>query len=446
MTRQQEVRTVLLVYGTRPEAIKMAPLVQELARTYTVRPVIAVTGQHRLMLDQVNQLFDIKPDFDLEILQQRQSLAGITTRSLNGLEAVITEVRPDAVVVQGDTTTAFTGALAAFYLGVPVVHLEAGLRTVNPLLPFPEEINRRLTSQLAVLHLAPTPASRANLLAEGIRPESVFVTGNTVIDALLHVAAAPPPPDELLAEMRARTDGGRYPLLLVTAHRRESWGEPLRRVGGALARLAAQRPELQIILPAHRNPVVREALLPAVGGLPNIRVVDPVDYAVFAHLMAMATVVLTDSGGVQEEAPSLGRPVLVMRDNTERPEGVQAGTAALVGTDPDRIVDAVAELLDDPTRYAAMANAVNPYGDGQAARRAVAAIEHYFNGAPAPADFVPGLDGTALNGTALNGTALNGTALNGTAIPAQPLVIRHPEPAIVPATVPAGNPREENRT
>ncbi|EFC79590.1 non-hydrolyzing UDP-N-acetylglucosamine 2-epimerase [Parafrankia sp. EUN1f] len=388
--------TVLLVYGTRPEAIKMAPVVHELRRTRSLRPVLAVTGQHRTMLDQVNNLFGLVPDYDLEILQHRQSLSGVTTRALGGLEAVMAEVRPDAVVVQGDTTTAFTGALAAFYQNVPVVHLEAGLRTDDPMSPFPEEINRRLTAQLAELHLAPTPSARANLLAEGIRPESVLVTGNTVIDALLHVAAAPPPDDPLLAEVRrqARLDepagAGRRQIVLVTAHRRESWGEPLAQVGAALARLATERPELLIVLPVHRNPAVREAVLPPIAGLPNVLIADPVDYSAFTHLMATATVIVTDSGGVQEEAPSLGKPVLVLRENTERPEGVRAGTTRLVGTDTERIIAAVGQLLDDPIAYAAMAEAVNPYGDGQAAGRAVAAIEHRLCGTPAPDPFVPG--------------------------------------------------------
>ncbi|WP_018637396.1 non-hydrolyzing UDP-N-acetylglucosamine 2-epimerase [Parafrankia elaeagni] len=391
MTNSFTGHTVLLVYGTRPEAIKMAPVVHELRRGRSLRPVLAVTGQHRSMLDQVNSLFGLVPDYDLEILQHRQSLSGVTTRALAGLEAVMAEVRPDAVVVQGDTTTAFTGALAAFYQNVPVVHLEAGLRTDDPSSPFPEEINRRLTAQLADLHLAPTPSARANLLAEGVRADSILVTGNTVIDALLQVTAAPPPDDRLLADVRQRIGDSGRPVVLVTAHRRESWGEPLARVGAALARLATERPELLIVLPVHRNPAVREAVLPPLAGLPGIIVADPVDYAAFAHLMAMATVVLTDSGGVQEEAPSLGKPVLVLRDNTERPEGVRAGTARLVGTDPGQIVSAVGNLVDDPAAYAAMAGAVNPYGDGQAARRAVAAIEHRLLGAPVPDPFVPHL-------------------------------------------------------
>ncbi|MEX5634615.1 non-hydrolyzing UDP-N-acetylglucosamine 2-epimerase [Parafrankia sp. FMc2] len=391
MTNSSTGHTVLLVYGTRPEAIKMAPVVHELRRGRSLRPVLAVTGQHRTMLDQVNSLFGLVPDYDLEILQHRQSLSGVTTRALAGLEAVMAEVRPDAVVVQGDTTTAFAGALAAFYQNVPVVHLEAGLRTDDPSSPFPEEINRRLTAQLADLHLAPTPSARANLLAEGVRADSILVTGNTVIDALLQVTAAPPPDDRLLADVRQRIGDSGRPVVLVTAHRRESWGEPLARVGAALARLATERPELLIVLPVHRNPAVREAVLPPLAGLPGIIVADPVDYAVFAHLMAIATVVLTDSGGVQEEAPSLGKPVLVLRDNTERPEGLRAGTARLVGTDPDQIVAAVENLVDDPVAYAAMAGAVNPYGDGQAARRAVAAIEHRLLCAPGPDPFVPDL-------------------------------------------------------
>jgi UDP-N-acetylglucosamine 2-epimerase (non-hydrolysing) len=379
----------LVVYGTRPEAIKMAPVVGELAASPLFHPVVAVTGQHRSMLDQVNNLFGIVPDFDLEVLRRRQTLASVTTRSLGGLEATITEVRPDMVVVQGDTTTTFVGALASFYLGVPVAHLEAGLRTNNRRSPYPEEINRRLTAQLADVHLAPTPASRDNLLSEGVEPDAVHVVGNTVIDALLHIVGQSPPADALLAEVRRRAADGSKPMLLVTAHRRESWGEPLRQVGKALARLAADRPDLLVVFPVHRNPVVREAILPALGGIANVIVSDPVDYAAFARLMGLATVVLTDSGGIQEEAPSLGTPVLVTRDTTERPECVRAGTAALVGTDPDRIVAEVGRLLDDEAAYSAMATAVNPYGDGQAARRAVAAFAHHLGCGPPVDEFVP---------------------------------------------------------
>ncbi|WP_239336194.1 non-hydrolyzing UDP-N-acetylglucosamine 2-epimerase [Frankia sp. CiP3] len=384
-------RTVLVVYGTRPEAIKMAPVVRELAASPYFHPVVAVTGQHRSMLDQVNTLFGIVPDIDLDVLRQGQTLAGVTTRSLGGLEAAIAQVRPDIVIVQGDTTTTFTGALAAFYLGVPVAHLEAGLRTNDPTSPFPEEINRRLTTQLADLHLAPTITSRDNLIAEGVKPDTVLVIGNTVIDSLLWVVKEPMPTESpLLAEIAHRTSGDR-PVLLVTAHRRESWGEPMRNVGQALARLATQRPDLLIVFPIHRNPAVRSAIMPVVSGLANVIVSDPADYAAFAHLMSRATIVLTDSGGVQEEAPSLGKPVLVMRDNTERPEGVEAGTVALVGTDPRRIVDSVGRLLDDPAAYAAMAEVVNPYGDGGAARRTVAALAHYFGFGPPVDEFVPRL-------------------------------------------------------
>jgi UDP-N-acetylglucosamine 2-epimerase (non-hydrolysing) len=390
-------RTVLLVYGTRPEAIKMAPVVRELAASPLFRPVVAVTGQHRRMLDQVNDLFGIVPDFDLEVLRQRQTLTGVTIRSLGGLETTIAEVRPDIMVVQGDTTTTFAGALAGFYLGVPVAHLEAGLRTNNPRSPYPEEINRRLTTQLADLHLAPTPTSRANLLAEGVEPRSVLVVGNTVIDSLRRVVDQPPPTDTFLEQVRKWADGGVRPILLVTAHRRESWGRPLQRVGEALARLAVDRPDLLVVFPIHHNPVVREAILPALDRLPNVIISDPVDYAAFAHLMNMATVVLTDSGGIQEEAPSLGKPVLVMRDTTERPEGIQAGTVTLVGTDPDRIVADVGRLLDDEIAYAAMATAVNPYGDGQAARRTVAALAHRLGCGPPADEFVAGDAGTPAN-------------------------------------------------
>ena len=362
----------------------MAPVIRALQGSPHLEPVVAVTGQHRLMLDQVNSLFGIVPDVDLDIIGERQTLEDITTRALLGLRPVIESTAPDAVLVQGDTTTCFAAALGAFYHQVPVVHLEAGLRTDTFLNPFPEEVNRRLTSQLTSLHLAPTATSRANLLHDGIRDDAVVTTGNTVIDALLDVVArAAPLSRPELDRLRGRR------LVLVTAHRRESWGEPMRRSGQAIARLAKDFPDVEFLLPAHLNPVVREVLLPVLHGLPNVTVTEPLDYGDFATLMSWAHVVLTDSGGVQEEAPSLGKPVLVMRDTTERPEAVDAGTVRLVGTDEDTIVREVTRLLVDDTAYADMAHAVNPYGDGRAAARCVQAMEHHFGYAERPADFVP---------------------------------------------------------
>jgi UDP-N-acetylglucosamine 2-epimerase (non-hydrolysing) len=384
-------RQIMVVYGTRPEAIKLAPLIQALAGSAFFVPVAAVTAQHRSMLDQVNQVFGIEPEFDLNIHRPGQTLAEITMRALHGVHCLLVEQRPDAMVVQGDTTTVFAAALAAFYEQIPVVHLEAGLRTGDPYSPYPEEINRQLATRLAALHLAPTSTSRSNLLAENVDPGTVVVTGNTVIDALLWTVGRQfDYGDPVLSDL----DDTDAPLLLVTAHRRESWGDPMRAVGRALARIAREHPDLRIVFPIHRNPVVREAILPALEGLPNVTVTEPLPYSSFARLMNRSTVILTDSGGVQEEGPSLGKPVLVMRDTTERPEAVRAGTVRLVGTNEDLVVKEVGRLLTDPVAYAAMANAVNPYGDGRAAERAVAALAHHFGLGPAPEPFSAQLETT----------------------------------------------------
>ena len=377
-------RRIMVIYGTRPEAIKVAPLIRALDESPLFTALPAVTAQHRSMLDQVNEVFGISPDYDLDIHEPGQTLTGITTRALSGVQRLLAEQRPDAVLVQGDTTTVFAAALAAFYEQIPVVHLEAGLRTGDPYAPYPEEINRRLATRLAALHLAPTATSRANLLTEGVDPAGVVVTGNTVIDALLWaVARRLDYGDPALEDL----DSSNTPVLLVTAHRRESWGAPLRAVGRALARIARSHPELRIVFPIHRNPIVREAVLPAIGDIPNVIVTEPLPYGGFARLMNRATVILTDSGGVQEEGPSLGKPVLVMRETTERPEAIRAGTVRLVGTDEKLIVGTVKHLLTDLDAYAAMANAVNPYGDGLAAQRAVTAIAHYFGEGPAADEF-----------------------------------------------------------
>lgn len=381
------MRKVLLVYGTRPEAIKVAPVVHALRKSVHLAPVVAVTGQHRAMLDQVNDLFQIKPEHDLDIIRDRQRLEGITTRALEGVADVLEQEQPAAVLVQGDTTTCFAAALAAFYQKVPVIHLEAGLRTGDRYNPFPEEVNRRLTTQLAAVHLAPTSTSKSNLLADGVSESAIYVTGNTVIDALLDVVSRELPIDN----HDVRRVGSRRSVL-ITAHRRESWGEPMARTARAIARIARRNPDVAFLLPAHLNPAVREVLLPPLHGLENVIVTEPLAYGDFARAMAQATLVLTDSGGVQEEAPSLGKPVLVMRETTERPEAVEAGTVRLVGTDEDLIVAQVSTLLTDSAAYASMARAVNPYGDGAAAHRAVQAIEHYFGLAGRPEDFDPTAD------------------------------------------------------
>ncbi|MGP4033792.1 non-hydrolyzing UDP-N-acetylglucosamine 2-epimerase [Pseudarthrobacter sp. 1C304] len=365
------MHSIMPVFGTRPEAIKMAPVINALEDSPLFRCIVTVTGQHRAMLDQVNELFGIVPDHDLNILQQGQSLSGILTRTVDGLEALFAHTRPDVVLVQGDTTTSTAAAVAAFYHGIPVVHVEAGLRSGNPLSPFPEEANRKITGQIASLHLAPTRASKANLLAEGVNAADIVVTGNTVIDALLAIVGKELPFSDPELERVAAT--GRK-VLLVTTHRRENQGDAMRGVGRALARIADAEPDLVIVLPAHKNPVVREAVLPALAGRPNVLVTEPLAYGEFTRLLSLAHLVLTDSGGVQEEAPSLGKPVLVMRDNTERPEAVDAGTVTLIGTDEDRIVTEVDRLLNDREHYDSMATAVNPYGDGSAAARTVAAI------------------------------------------------------------------------
>lgn len=376
------MRKILLVYGTRPEAIKMAPMVDALSRSRHCMPVVAVTGQHREMLDQVNRLFGIRPDHDLNIITQAQTLETVTSRVLNGVSDVIKIEKPDALLVQGDTTSCFAAALAAFYTRIPLIHLEAGLRTGDRFNPFPEEVNRRLTTQLAALHLAPTQTSKFNLLRDGVIEKDIVVTGNTVIDSLLQVSgrnSAFENPD--LEKVVGRK------MVLITAHRRESWGEPMAQTARAIARLARTFPQIAFLLPAHLNPVVRDVLLPPLAGLENVIVTRPLDYCDFVRAMRDCSIVLTDSGGVQEEAPTFGKPVLVMRDTTERPEAVAAGTVRLIGTEEDRIFDAVSTLLLDRRSYMRMSRAVNPYGDGNAAMRSVHAIEHYFGLSERPEEF-----------------------------------------------------------
>lgn len=375
----------MVVYGTRPEAIKLAPVIRAIQASPRLAPIVTLTGQHQAMVDQVNAMFGVRPDYNLDVSQPRQSLDKLTSRVLQRLTQTLQQERPDAVVVQGDTTSAFAGALAAFYENLPVVHVEAGLRTGDIHSPFPEEANRRLTTQIATLHLAPTASSERNLLRSGIPAQNILVTGNTVIDALLWTVRQRIPYGDQALEDLGASDA---PVLLVTTHRRESWGERMQGVANAVARLARTYPDLVVVLPVHPNPVVREALLPALRGQPNVLTVEPMSYGAFAQLLLRSKIVLTDSGGIQEEAPSLGKPVLVLRDTTERPEGVLAGTVRLVGTDPERVYAEVGELLGNTKSYDAMAGAVNPYGDGRAADRTVGAIEHMFGLRARPAPFV----------------------------------------------------------
>lgn len=360
---------VLFVFGTRPEAVKLAPVILALAADDRFQPRVCVTAQHRELLDQVLTFFGVRPDVDLDLMRPNQSLHAVLAEAVLGLERVLQEEAPDCVVVQGDTTTTFAGALAAFYSRIPAAHVEAGLRTGNKLAPYPEEVNRLLTSRVADLHLAPTEGARQNLLREGVPPETVFVTGNTAVDAVLLVAERVRGLDAgAFGPGLARVDFSR-PVLLVTAHRRESFGEGIAAICQAVARLARRRPELQVVLPVHPNPNVREPVAAILGGIPNVHLLDPLDYPALVWTMARSTLILTDSGGIQEEAPSLSVPVLVMRETTERPEGLQAGTSRLVGVQEDRIVEEATRLLDDPAERARMTGIPNPFGDGRASQR-----------------------------------------------------------------------------
>lgn len=366
-------RRVLVVFGTRPEAIKMAPVVAELAARDGFDPVVAVTAQHRDMLDQVLQLFDITPDFDLDIMQPGQSLTDITVRSISGLTPLVERIKPHAVLVQGDTTTTFAAALAAFYHKVPVGHVEAGLRTGDVYRPYPEEVNRRLTTRLARWHFPPTATSASHLLAENVPAGDITVTGNTVVDALLHVRDLPYqfPPGSPAFE--AIMQGKR--IVLVTAHRRESWGEPMANIFTAVKRIAEKINDVHVLVATHSNPIVSEPAHRILGEMDRVDLLGPLEYLPFVKLMAASTLILSDSGGIQEEAPTLGKPVLVLREVTERPEAIDAGVVELVGTDVELIVDRATQLLTDPVAYAAMARHANPFGDGTAARQIVDVLD-----------------------------------------------------------------------
>lgn len=370
------MRKIAAIYGTRPEAIKMAPLIAALKADDRFEVTVIVTGQHREMLDQVNSLFGITADHDLDISSPGQSLTGITTKVLEGLSPLLASINPDGVIVQGDTTSAFAGALAAFYQQIPVFHLEAGLRSGNILNPFPEEANRKLISQIAALHFAPTEANREALLHDGVNPDDIVVTGNTVIDALLYTANLPGSfTDQELVQ--ATADPSRQ-IILVTTHRRENWGEPLSNIAAAVAELANHYPGSGFVVPMHKNPAVRQTLRATLDGISNVHLLEPLDYAQFARLIDRSQLILTDSGGVQEEAPSLGKPVLVLRETTERAEGVDSGNVKLIGTSSDRIVKEARLLLDVPAEYQRMTAASNPYGDGTAARQCVTALAQHF--------------------------------------------------------------------
>ncbi len=380
---------VMTVFGTRPEAIKMAPVVLELNKhPEEIIPVVAVTAQHRDMLDQVLHLFKIKPDYDLNIMAAGQTLFDITTKAMNGLDKVLTKEKPDIVLVHGDTTTTFAGALAAYYHETTVGHVEAGLRTFNKYSPFPEEMNRKLTGAIADLHFAPTSTASGNLKKESTDPEKIFITGNTVIDALHQTVD-----DEFdfADEKLKNIDFKNKRIVLVTTHRRENLGEPMRHVYKALKDIVEEFHDVEIVFPVHKNPKVREVVNEELGNVPGVHLIDPLDYEPFANLMHRAYLVLTDSGGIQEEAPSLGKPVLVLRDTTERPEAVEAGTVKLIGTQRQRVYDETKYLLTDHDEYQRMANTCNPYGDGKASERIVQAVLYHYGLADAkPEPFVAG--------------------------------------------------------
>lgn len=367
--RIQIMKKILLVFGTRPEAIKMCPLVNELKGRKNLRTVVCVTGQHRQMLDQVLETFQIVPDYDLSIMKERQTLFDVTTNILNRIKEVLEQENPEVVLVHGDTSTTFATALACFYLQIPVGHVEAGLRTYNIYSPYPEEFNRQAVSIISEYNFAPTELSRQNLIKEGKNPDTIYVTGNTAIDALKTTVR----PD-YTHEQLEWANGSR--LIMITAHRRENLGEPMKHMFRAIRRVCDENPDVKAIYPIHMNPVVREMANEILGGDERIRIIEPLDVLDFHNFLARSYMILTDSGGIQEEAPSLGKPVLVMRDTTERPEGIKAGTLKLVGTDEEKIYAAFKKLLEDKNEYEKMSHASNPYGDGFACKRIADIMEN----------------------------------------------------------------------
>ncbi|OGT95789.1 MAG: UDP-N-acetylglucosamine 2-epimerase [Geobacteraceae bacterium GWB2_52_12] len=383
------MKHVLFIFGTRPEAIKMAPLVLRFKAEASLKTTVCVTGQHRDMLDQVLKPFGIRPDIDLDVMRQDQDLFDVTLNILHGLKPILQKLVPDIVFVHGDTTTTFTASLAAFYCKIRVAHIEAGLRTHNFFSPWPEELNRQLTARLASYHFAPTEGARQNLLKEGIRDDQIMVTGNTVIDALHYIQDKIEQNPALKARLaRLLRDRG-YPfpdlkdprrIVLVTGHRRENFGEGFRNICSALKQIAIEYQDVDVVYPVHLNPNVRKIVLSMLSNIPNIYLIEPLEYEPFIFLMNASSIVVTDSGGIQEEAPSLGKPVLVMRNQTERPEAVSAGTVRLVGTDPGLIKTVISRLLTDSAYYASMAQAVNPYGDGKAANRIFELLQEFIGG------------------------------------------------------------------
>lgn len=373
-------KRVMCVFGTRPEAVKLAPVVHSIKASSLLEPIVVLTAQHREMLDQMLRWFEIQPDFDMDIMKHGQTLSELTSRVIIGIDEILQKVSPDMLLVQGDTVTVMAAALAAHYHKVPVGHIEAGLRTEDRYNPFPEEMSRRLTSKLATCHFAPTQRAVNNLRAEGIN-ENVFMTGNTVIDALLSTVKKLEnhPVDESLF---GGVDFARYKVILVTAHRRENWGISMNEIAHALRAIAEEFPEVQILYPIHKNPIVRESIEPVFAGHPRLKLVEPLDYVPFVQAMQRCHFVMTDSGGIQEEAPSLGKPVLVLRTNTERPEAAEAGVAKIVGVEREGIISAARDLLLDPKNYKAMSSAVNPFGDGHAADRIAKELEAFLVSQP----------------------------------------------------------------
>jgi len=368
-------KKIITIFGTRPEAIKMAPLIKELEKREEIESKVCVTAQHREMLDQVLELFDIKPDFDLNIMETKQTLTGITNKVLEGLEEVFKEEKPDMILVHGDTTTTFAGSLAAFYQQIKVGHVEAGLRTFNKYFPFPEEMNRKLTGSLTDLHFAPTKGSKENLLREGIKESDIYITGNTVIDAMRHTVEE----NYIFENDELNNIDFSKKVIMITAHRRENWGLGIQNICIALNKIVEENSDVELIYLVHLNPVVKDVVFERLGGKDRIHLLSPLDTKETHNLMNKSFMVMTDSGGLQEEAPHLGKPVLVLRDVTERPEAVEAGTVKLVGTDIDQIVNEANELLRNPEAYSKMSKSINPYGDGIASKRIVEAIMKYFN-------------------------------------------------------------------
>ena len=370
------MKKIAVIYGTRPDTIKLAPVIlalQKESKSFTV--VSIATAQHRKMLDQVLDVFKIKPDYDLNVMKKNQSLAELTKNTIQALDEILVKEQPDMVLVQGDTSTTFVGSLAAFYRKIPVGHVEAGLRTYDMMNPFPEEANRKLTGVIAELHFPPTDTAKKALLREHVAKEKIFTTGNTVIDALKIAVKkkytfSVPAVNEIVAQKKK--------IVLLTMHRRENWGEPMKHACNAVKKLAALYPDINFVFPVHLNPIVRDVVFPALGNLENVKLIDPLDYLDFVNLIARSYLIITDSGGVQEEAPSLGKPVLVLRKVTERPEAVKFGTVKLVGEDEKKILYWAKRLLDNKTEYKKMSSAVNPYGDGQAAKRTIQIIKNYF--------------------------------------------------------------------